>query len=77
MSYTVVGPQEVSDARAWDAHVLSMPEPHILQSWAWGGDEGANWLARQTTHLERGDADPEDRRPLCSVGGSQRALPAP
>lgn len=27
---------EVTDARAWDRALLSLPNPHILQSWAWG-----------------------------------------
>jgi peptidoglycan pentaglycine glycine transferase (the first glycine) len=27
---------EVTDARAWDRALLSLPDPHILQSWAWG-----------------------------------------
>ena len=26
----------VDDARAWDAALLALPNPHILQSWAWG-----------------------------------------
>jgi len=26
----------VADADAWDAALLSLPSPHILQSWAWG-----------------------------------------
>jgi lipid II:glycine glycyltransferase (peptidoglycan interpeptide bridge formation enzyme) len=48
MSYSVVGPQEVTDARAWDAHVLSMPEPHILQSWAWGETKAqTGWRAKR------------------------------
>ncbi|MGC8782178.1 MAG: lipid II:glycine glycyltransferase FemX [Anaerolineae bacterium] len=27
---------EISDARAWDAALLALGRPHILQSWAWG-----------------------------------------
>ncbi len=27
---------EVTDARAWDRALLSLPNPHILQSWDWG-----------------------------------------
>lgn len=27
---------EVRDARAWDQALLSLPNPHILQSWDWG-----------------------------------------
>lgn len=28
--------QKVTDARVWDAEILRLPQPHILQSWAWG-----------------------------------------
>ena len=27
---------EVTDARAWDRALLSLPNPHLLQSWDWG-----------------------------------------
>jgi lipid II:glycine glycyltransferase (peptidoglycan interpeptide bridge formation enzyme) len=27
---------QVTDAQAWDSALLSMPNPHVLQSWAWG-----------------------------------------
>ena len=26
----------IDDARAWDSALLALPNPHILQSWAWG-----------------------------------------
>ena len=28
--------EQISDARAWDSALLSLPQPHVLQSWAWG-----------------------------------------
>ncbi len=28
--------RSVDDARAWDSALLALPNPHILQSWAWG-----------------------------------------
>ena len=47
MSDNVMGPQEVVDARVWDAYALAMPEPHILQSWAWGETKAqTGWRAR-------------------------------
>jgi lipid II:glycine glycyltransferase (peptidoglycan interpeptide bridge formation enzyme) len=29
-------PSVIADASIWDAALLSLPSPHILQSWAWG-----------------------------------------
>lgn len=29
-------PVEISNAGAWDRALLALPNPHILQSWAWG-----------------------------------------
>lgn len=41
---TAVG--EIGDPKAWDRAVLSMPEPHILQSWAWGAAKSqTGWRA--------------------------------
>ena len=37
---------EVTDARAWDRALLSLPNPHILQSWDWGEFKSRHgWLA--------------------------------
>ena len=36
MSESIAAPRKITDGRAWDRAVLAMPEPHILQSWAWG-----------------------------------------
>lgn len=27
---------EITDARSWDRALLALPNPHVLQSWAWG-----------------------------------------
>lgn len=56
MNAAVIGPQEIGDGRAWDAHVLAMPEPHILQSWAWGETKAqTGWRAKR---LIWGEATP-------------------
>ena len=36
MSESIPAPREIADPHVWDRAVLAMPEPHILQSWAWG-----------------------------------------
>jgi len=39
---------EVTNPAAWDAAVLSLPQPHILQSWAWGETKAqTGWRARR------------------------------
>jgi lipid II:glycine glycyltransferase (peptidoglycan interpeptide bridge formation enzyme) len=54
MSAGVVGPQEIAEARTWDTHVLSMPEPHILQSWAWGETkQQTGWRAKRLIWSEQ------------------------
>ncbi len=43
---------QVTDASAWDAALLALPAPHLLQSWAWGelksrwGWTAERWLLR-------------------------------
>ena len=27
---------EITDAQAWDQALLTLPNPHVLQSWTWG-----------------------------------------
>jgi lipid II:glycine glycyltransferase (peptidoglycan interpeptide bridge formation enzyme) len=29
-------PVEIADPQAWDRALLALPDPHVLQSWAWG-----------------------------------------
>ena len=39
---------EATEQLAWDRAVLSLPEPHILQSWAWGDTKAqTGWTARR------------------------------
>ena len=40
--------RRVDDPRAWDAAMLGLPAPHVLQSWAWGA-----FKARWGWHVER------------------------
>jgi lipid II:glycine glycyltransferase (peptidoglycan interpeptide bridge formation enzyme) len=38
----------VNDAATWDAALLDLPQPHILQSWAWGELKAqTGWSARR------------------------------
>ena len=38
----------IEDAAAWDAALLHLPNPHILQSWAWGETKAqTGWAARR------------------------------
>jgi len=38
----------VTDAGTWDAALLALPQPHILQSWAWGETKAqTGWRARR------------------------------
>lgn len=32
----MIEPREIHNRRAWDAALLSLPSPHLLQSWLWG-----------------------------------------
>ena len=43
----------IDDARTWDGALLALPNPHILQSWAWGElKSNFGWTA---TRLEAAD----------------------
>ena len=47
----------VDDARAWDAALLALPDPHILQSWAWGEFKSRHgWHATRLLFEEGGKA---------------------
>ena len=38
---------DVTDRQAWDAALLALPQPHVLQSWAWGETKAqTGWHAR-------------------------------
>ncbi len=54
MSESTPAPREITDPRAWDRAVLAMPEPHILQSWAWGETKAqTGWRARRLSWEEQ------------------------
>ena len=39
---------EIKDSTAWDEALLALPNPHILQSWAWGETKAqTGWRARR------------------------------
>ena len=45
--------REITDPKGWDQNVLSMPEPHILQSWAWGATKAqTGWRAKRLAWIE-------------------------
>lgn len=46
---------EVTDGVAWDSALLSLPNPHILQSWAWGAFKSRHgWNATRLLFQEQG-----------------------
>jgi peptidoglycan pentaglycine glycine transferase (the first glycine) len=46
----------VEDAQAWDSALLALPNPHILQSWAWGEFKSRHgWRATRLLFKERGE----------------------
>jgi len=54
MSESIPAPREIADPHVWDHAVLAMPEPHILQSWAWGETKAqTGWRARRLSWEER------------------------
>lgn len=43
----------LTDASAWDSALLSLPQPHVLQSWAWGETKTqTGWRARRLVWRE-------------------------
>ena len=58
---------EIAERQAWDAALLALPQPHILQSWAWGETKAqTGWRARRllwssdaAEGLDVGDASAE------------------
>jgi peptidoglycan pentaglycine glycine transferase (the first glycine) len=60
---------EVADARAWDRALLDLPNPHILQSWAWGEFKARHgWDASRLLFQEEG-------RAVAAASVLQRRLP--
>ena len=48
---------EVRDAEAWDGALLALPNPHVLQSWAWGEFKAHyGWKATRLLFVEGGRA---------------------
>jgi peptidoglycan pentaglycine glycine transferase (the first glycine) len=47
---------KIDDARAWDSALLALPNPHILQSWAWGELKSRHgWRATRLLFKEGGE----------------------
>ena len=48
---------EVTSAEVWDGALLKLPNPHVLQSWAWGEFKArTGWRATRLLFLEEGKA---------------------
>lgn len=48
---------EGTDSKMWDAAVLALPHPHVLQSWAWGETKmQTRWRARRLLWMDRSAA---------------------
>ena len=60
---------EVADAGVWDRALLDLPDPHILQSWAWGEFKARHgWEASRLLFQEEG-------RTVAAASVLQRGLP--
>jgi lipid II:glycine glycyltransferase (peptidoglycan interpeptide bridge formation enzyme) len=47
--------QTVDDAAAWDAALLGLPDPQVLQNWSWGvTKEQTGWSGRRLLWLQNG-----------------------
>jgi lipid II:glycine glycyltransferase (peptidoglycan interpeptide bridge formation enzyme) len=45
----------VHDQTAWDQALLGLPDPHVLQSWAWGDFKSRwGWMAERLLWLDQG-----------------------
>lgn len=59
----------VDNARAWDEVLLSLPNPHVLQSWAWGAFKARHgWQAARFLFQEGGQT-------VAAASVLQRRLP--
>jgi peptidoglycan pentaglycine glycine transferase (the first glycine) len=48
---------EIGDGAAWDGALLALPNPHILQSWAWGEFKARHgWSPTRLLFVEEGQA---------------------
>jgi peptidoglycan pentaglycine glycine transferase (the first glycine) len=60
---------EVADPGAWDGAVLSLPNPHVLQSWAWGAFKARHgWRATRLLFQE-------EARTVAAASVLQRTVP--
>jgi peptidoglycan pentaglycine glycine transferase (the first glycine) len=60
---------QVADAQSWDRALLALPNPHVLQSWAWGEfKSGHGWRATRLLFREEG-------RPVAAASVLRRKLP--
>jgi len=60
---------EIDDALVWDRALLALPNPHILQSWAWGEFKSRHgWRARRLLFQEEG-------RTVAAASVLERRLP--
>lgn len=59
---------EITDGAVWDAALLALPNPHILQSWAWGETKAqTGWSAKRLLWRD-------DNRPLAAAALLTRRL---
>jgi lipid II:glycine glycyltransferase (peptidoglycan interpeptide bridge formation enzyme) len=64
-------PVEVATAQVWDRALLALPNPHILQSWAWGEFKSRHgWSAARLLFEEEG-------RTVAAASILERKLPGP
>lgn len=60
---------EIADAQAWDRALLALPNPQVLQSWAWGEFKSRHgWSATRLLFQEQG-------RTVAAASVLQRKLP--
>jgi peptidoglycan pentaglycine glycine transferase (the first glycine) len=59
----------VADSQSWDRALLALPNPHVLQSWAWGEFKSEHgWCATRLLFQEEG-------RPVAAASVLRRKLP--
>ncbi len=64
----MLGVREIKDPASWDAALLQLPDPHVLQTWAWGESKvQTGWRARRLLWSENG-------RPVAAAGLLVRRL---
>ncbi len=60
---------EIADAQAWDQALLALPNPHVLQSWAWGEFKSRHgWRASRFLFQDGGET-------VAAASALQRKLP--